>query len=161
VWSVTVWLNFPPKLGKHRPSGKQQGQSSKKLQQASLQLPTKQSEVSKYGGTIAPAPPTLIPHPQAKNPPNGKPTPGLKQVASFSGLISKLRQLTENAVPGHSYSGVAHIVRFVVQDTAGMQGSSKHPSMLVMFGNCPDLSLKQFSASDSMIGLLDVTSSVQ
>jgi hypothetical protein len=126
-----------------------------------LQLPIKQSDVSKYGGSVSPAPPTLIAQPQAENPPNGKPTPGLKQVASFSGLIWKSRQFTENAVPGHSYSGVAHIVKFVVQDTAGMQGSSKHPSISVTFGSTPSPSLKQFSASDSMIGPPEVTSSVQ
>jgi hypothetical protein len=126
-----------------------------------LQLPIKQSEVSKYGGSVPPAPPTLIAQPQAKKSPKGKPTPGLKQVASFSGLISKSRQLTENAVPGHSYSGVSHIVKFVVQDTAGMQGSAKQPSISVTFGVCPNPSLKQFSASDSIIGPPDVTSSVQ
>jgi hypothetical protein len=126
-----------------------------------LQLPIKQSDVSKYGGSVTPAPSLLIAQPQADKPPKGKPTPGLKQVASFSGLISKSKQLTENAVPGHSYSGVAHIVKFVVQDTAGMQGLAKHPSISVTFGVCPSPSLKQFSDSDSMIGPPDVTSSVQ
>jgi hypothetical protein len=125
-----------------------------------LQLPIKQSDVSKYGGSVPPAPPTLIAQPQAEGL-KGKPTPGLKQVASFSGLISKSRQFTENAVPGHSYSGVAHIVKFVVQDTAGMQGSAKHPSISVTFGSTPSPSLKQFSASDSITGPPDVTSSVQ
>jgi hypothetical protein len=126
-----------------------------------LQLPEKQSDVSKYGAGVTPALSRLFAQPQAENPPNGKPTPGLKQVASFSGLISKSRQSIENAVPGHSYSGVGHIVRLVTQDTAGMQGSAKHPEMSVTFGDWPSPSLKQFSASKFTTGPVEVTSSVQ
>jgi hypothetical protein len=68
----------------------------------------------------------LAEHPQAINSPNGKPTPGRKHVASFSGLISKSKQLIENA-SGHSKSSVAQAVSVVVQDTAGIQGSAKQP----------------------------------